>query len=510
MTFKQYKIPEIPGSQPRQGEAQQRGREGNVEGMTSAGGRNTLERGVMQSRGYVPNIRGWKLDAEDTVEINELRQGGSIISIPTTGNIQTAIDTVSDAGGGIVQLVAGTYILTSDINMKDSVILAGAGKDLTILDFENRLFSIKVIGTSTDILTNISLRSFTVQNSGKDDQIEIAYSDFFNISNVITKGSTSIGMSINNCQNFSVRDSIADTNGGIGFFTRTDGIRSTNDFTFVDCTAIDNAGNGFGFNSNVNDMSFGRIVGCASKSNDQKGFDFAGSGSSALDTSIVACVATTNTNEGFDVSANCQRIHFTNCFSELNGGDGFEINATDCVMVACYSGDPVDINSDCVLVGNIFAESGNPNTNLTLSEDFTQAAFNQGQTATTFKEVMTMKNTSGGSLAAGDMVTFKAAAGGDEVTTTTTKGDDLVYGMVLQSITSNSYGRIVTRGKTTALKVDGGVDIAIGDFIGCSTATGIGVKAEAGDMAVAVALEAYATNDANGVIDALLISPRKI
>ena len=38
----------------------------------------------------------------------------------------------------------------------------------------------------------------------------------------------------------------------------------------------------------------------------------------------------------------------------------------------------------------------------------------------------------------------------------------------------------------------------------------IGMKAASGDMAVAIALEAYATDDSSGVIDALLITPRKI
>jgi hypothetical protein len=121
-----------------------------------------------------------------------------------------------------------------------------------------------------------------------------------------------------------------------------------------------------------------------------------------------------------------------------------------------------------------------------------------------------MKNTSGGALAAGDLVTFKAVAAGDEFTTTTTQGDDLVIGVVAESIGNNAYGHIQTEGKVTTLKVDGTTDIAVGDFIGTFTSAGIGMKAASGDMAIAIALEAYTTDDSNGVIDALLISPRKI
>lgn len=120
------------------------------------------------------------------------------------------------------------------------------------------------------------------------------------------------------------------------------------------------------------------------------------------------------------------------------------------------------------------------------------------------------KNTSGGSLAIGDVVTLKAVAAGNEVTTTTTQGDDLVYGMATATIANDAFGYVQVLGKTTSLKVDGTTDIAIGDFLGTFTTAKIAAKAGAGDMAFAIALEAYTTNDSAGVIDALLITPRKI
>lgn len=116
-----------------------------------------------------------------------------------------------------------------------------------------------------------------------------------------------------------------------------------------------------------------------------------------------------------------------------------------------------------------------------------------------------MKNTSGGDLAAGDVVILKSVANGDEVTTTTTGGDDKVFGMATRAITSNTYGFIQVRGKTTLLKVDGTTDIAIGDYLSTFTTAKIAKKATAGDQVFAMALEAYTTNDSNGVIDALLI-----
>ena len=205
------------------------------------------------------------------------------------------------------------------------------------------------------------------------------------------------------------------------------------------------------------------------------------------------------------------------------------------------------------------------------------------------KKYTRMKNTSGFSLVAGDLVTRKAVAAGDEVTTSVTVGDPAIFGMATATIANNAYGYIQALGKTVALKVDGNTDIAIGDYItqigtanyttgtalftnasaavvgtgttftaamvgmkikndanatwytisavtdatnltlsivyaGTTTtsdaytitAAGVGVKATAGtllavgDTAIAVALEAYTTNDAAGVIDALIIEPRKI
>ena len=128
-----------------------------------------------------------------------------------------------------------------------------------------------------------------------------------------------------------------------------------------------------------------------------------------------------------------------------------------------------------------------------------------------------MKNTSAATINAGNVVTLKAVAAGNEVTTTTTASDNLVFGVAAASISSNAYGYIQTSGKTTLLKVNGTTDIAVGDFITTYTTAGIGQKATAGtlgttpgDLAIAIALEAYTANDSSGVIDALIIEPRRL
>lgn len=135
---------------------------------------------------------------------------------------------------------------------------------------------------------------------------------------------------------------------------------------------------------------------------------------------------------------------------------------------------------------------------------------NFGASALQEAKLLRMKNTSGGQLVAGDVVVIKAVAAGDEFTTTTTQGDDKVLGMVAATIADTAYGLVQVSGKTVSLKVNGTTDIAIGDYLGTHTDAGIAMKASAGDMCFAMALEAYTANDSSGVIDALLISPRLI
>jgi len=121
-----------------------------------------------------------------------------------------------------------------------------------------------------------------------------------------------------------------------------------------------------------------------------------------------------------------------------------------------------------------------------------------------------LQNTSGRALALGDVVVLKAVASGQEVDTTTAQGDDKVYGMVEETIANGDFGYIQTIGETAHLKVNGTVNIGVGDLLGTYTDAGIARQAAAGDMAFAIAREAYTGADSNGVIDAELITPRKL
>ena len=187
-------------------------------------------------------------------------------------------------------------------------------------------------------------------------------------------------------------------------------------------------------------------------------------------------------------------------------------------------------NTDCVISGNVitnwatgitFASGSNYNnasgntfstvTTPIADSGLANDAYNNSGASVVFeKRHVYMKNTSAATINAGNLVVWKAVAAGNEITTTVTAGDDKVFGVATAQILNNASGYIQILGKTTLLTADGTTDIAVGDFLTAFTTAGIVAKAAAGDQCIAIALEAYTTNDSNGVLDALIINPRMI
>ena len=117
-----------------------------------------------------------------------------------------------------------------------------------------------------------------------------------------------------------------------------------------------------------------------------------------------------------------------------------------------------------------------------------------------------MINDSGSAVARGDLVMLDAAKGRNYFDTSTGGDDDQVFGMAAEAIADGARGKIQTYGPTKYLKVDGTDDIAVADFISSFTAAGIGQKGTIGSgNCIAIACEAYTTNDSAGVIDAFLL-----
>jgi len=125
--------------------------------------------------------------------------------------------------------------------------------------------------------------------------------------------------------------------------------------------------------------------------------------------------------------------------------------------------------------------------------------------------IIQMENNSGGVISAGSFVIERVAStDGKEINTTTTQGDDHVIGIVPANIADATYGPVLVLGVYDGALVNGTADIAVGDFLGTYTSAGIGMQCASGDMAVAVALEAYTTDDSSGTIKVKVIPPRKV
>ncbi|MBA7580053.1 hypothetical protein ES708_21939 [subsurface metagenome] len=160
-----------------------------------------------------------------------------------------------------------------------------------------------------------------------------------------------------------------------------------------------------------------------------------------------------------------------------------------------------------VVIGNDLYDSGktanfNDAGTLTMVRDD-----NRGIDVIQVKHYVYVKNTSGTQRVAGDVVTIKGIATAIEFTITAIQGDDKVYGMVAETIANNASGYVLVKGFTDALKVNGTIDIAIDDILGTFTTACIAMKAAAGDQGFALALEGYATDNSDGVIDAYIKSP---
>lgn len=427
-------------------------------------------------------------------------------------DIQKAIDKLDTEEGGNVLLRAGTHTLFGNISGKSEVSIIGEGIDISIIECGGSAYGLDYTGVLATPLKNFRLENFTLQNSNNVAGIDINFCDFWKMEDVKITSCDQGGMRVRNSQNFILMNAQSDNNTTQGFSFIGDGTRKLENFSAYTCKANNNTGVGFLFSATTNLFDF-HFFGCISEDNTGDGFDL-GNANLSVDASFVGCNSESNGGIGFDVSLG--DIQFFGCQADSNTGDGFEIDIASNSIIGCSSlsnGTDYDINSSVAFVGNrlSFGVAVDPSTKYVETDvENMKSLGNVGGNTRTEKISFRMKNTSGVTLNAGDVVVLKAVASGDEVTTTTIQGDDMVFGMVLATMLNNEWGPILVEGYTLKLKVDGTTDIAIGDLIGTFTTAKIAMKAAAGDMAFAVALEAYATNDSLGVINALVIKPRKV
>jgi len=420
---------------------------------------------------------------------NTILQGGTLRTSNFAGrtatvkpgeNINAAIGTLKSAGGGILFLQAGTYNLTESIVGASKISIVGEGRDQTILDFGTNPVGIRYMGTAGAEILNFSISNLTIQNSTVE-AIRLDYAKYFRIENIRVTSNDDDGIFIERSEHGFVHNVLCDGNDGDGFDFSGDSAASVLRITLLSCTATNNTGNGFHIRvTNSHRLSF---ISCVANENTLDGF----SQTSATNTRVVFinCEASDNGVEGFDIDGNFNRL--LSCYATGNGGDGIDITGKNNTVIASEIGDTVSIGDT-------------PNT----------IWHDPHHDLSTARRVLSLFNNTGATSVVGHVVIIDPANPAGGFTTTTTVGDDLVVGVVLEATLNFTDTRILIEGKTTSLKVNGTTDIAVGDFLCTYSEAGIAAKAGAGDMAFAIALEAYTTNDSNGVIDALLITPRKL
>lgn len=443
---------------------------------------------------------------------------GKGIFVNIGDNIQHAIDDCEINGGGTVTLAFGIHVVDYNITLPSFVTLQGEGRDSTRIDFVDQNFQIIVQGVadSSDStkIRNVRIRDLTVERSSNTTAaVVISYAKHFILDNVRFSDNAGSGIKITASQQYTLINCLADNNVKHGFFL--DGGASYNhvSFSLVGCVATNNTIDGFTVDGSASQLTLlGGFISCVSSNNGQDGFEI----STGLEARIIlsACNANANGQRGFYNDSAV--VSYVGCVSRSNTNAGIAIDGVNCAVNGCTSyGNGIQdylFTEKVAFVGNTLeiGDTTQPSTLVDHLNIAVQAIGNLGGNTITEKRVMYMKNGSGGTIAQGAVVTFKADATGEVVTTTTTQGDDKVFGMAVLAIDDGEYGAILVEGYTTVLKVNGTTDIAIGDLLGTFTTAGIAMKAAAGDMAFAYALEAYATDDSNGVINAVLITPRKL
>lgn len=423
----------------------------------------------------------------------------AVVDVNGNGDYTSVVTAAAtEAEGATIFIKSGTYTEVADVILKNKQKLIGESKYDTIIDFNNQAYQVY----ANSLADGVHIRNLQVINSADTNgAIYVQTSPFSVLDNLIVRAGTTITNGIQGTSDDSVLSNsyITGFTGSAHYSARFEGNR---------CRIYGNR-----FENGYRNLRTG--------GNDTvvNGNIFTGSTEDAIlvgsnGAVIVGNQITISSGDG----VNCNGGSVTIIGNEISGGNvGVRIGGYDNNIVVGNRliGNSISISNgadDNIILGNYLSEGKTVSSSI-LDSHGTIIKNNRGSDNLKERDYKRMKNTSGDSLAAGDIVIFKAVAGSSavgEVTTTTTQGDDLVFGMAQESISNNNYGDIQTLGKTTKLKVNGTTDIAVGDFIGTYTEAGIGMKAAAGDMAIAIALEVYTTNDSSGVIDALIITPRKL
>jgi len=448
---------------------------------------------------------------------------GRSATVKAGEDIRPALESLKSAGGGTLILLAGVHRPDYDIELSSNISIFGEGSALTIIDFiqNTQIIAQGVDGTP---LSDIKLSGFTVKNSWSAG-IYFKYVSYFLINDVVSE-SNSNGFYLYGCTFFKVEQCHALSNNNIGFvvYSNSGGTRNNN-FVLQGCIARSNGSDGFSISSSFIYNTDYVLESCRAELNGGDGFytkNLPGSFYSLLSVNYIFCISSDNTLNGFLFEDANPDTHLFSCRAVDNGADGFVIGDYGCRVNSCVSGD--NLGKDYVIGGNTFFV-GNDVLDINFKPidriDVTNASTSSNSPRDSFstrRDVRLLFNNrpGGNSIKAGNVVVADYTNTGigfqypDGVNLTTTAGDSKVVGVMLATGSRGFSRSAVVQGMVYNLTVNGVTNIAPGDFLSTYTEFGIAAKASTGHTAFAIAMEAYTANDSDGVIDALVISPRKI
>jgi hypothetical protein len=225
------------------------------------------------------------------------------VTVALNGNINSAIQQVNTAGGGTVKLAAGTWTITSSIQMLSKVTLDGAGNPNTTL---NASGAFSMIVETADGESNMTVENLKIVGDSSSTDSNGVYIDSLStyntnitIDNIQVEDCGGIGCQLKRCNTFKIEDCNFHNN-GITDLAHNCYCYDVNNGSITDCDCNDSP-NGSGIHLNT-DSGTGTcenvtISGCECSGNGQDGMDLMGNLSNDTVTGNT-CDDNTNVNDG--------------------------------------------------------------------------------------------------------------------------------------------------------------------------------------------------------------------
>jgi len=445
--------------------------------------------------------------ASDSSESSKAQADYVANGVADNVEIQAAIDVLPNTGGKII-LSEGTFVLATSINITYSHTLEGAGKGATIITgvAGEAVINIAPVDGTYVYPEGASFRNFKT-SGGKYGLYFGTYAGQSLTENVIVQGASDFGIYISSGSGWgNTFVNVMAFNNGMASVDTGGLYLDTNQATFTG-SKFDANGTGIILAGGYNNSFFGTVV----EGNNYHGVW--GKGTAQFVTFNNVCMETNNNVDAaniYDFLIEESAAYWTISDFKLTGTKvtkSIQSSANNMVLISGYAGGAVSLTGSFgqIIQSNITSPA------ITGTQGEQTNRENRWLGYTENKYIRMVNSNPWAQVAPeGGVVIYRAAGGDNHFSASQVTGDAFVLGVASSNISNTASGYIQIAGKTTKLKVNGTDNISIGDWLGTSGTLWIASKVTTGNTAFAIAREAYTEDDDNGVIDALIISPRVV